>query len=185
MKIILLRHGKPSFELSGCVRADEVGQISHQYDLSGICDLPSEQIKQQASACNAVVCSPLPRSITSAEALGLGAVCRSDVLFREAEMPHFKTGSLVLPVMVWIALLRGLSVFGFSRNGESLSMVRQRADAAAVVLIGLAQCHESVVLVGHGMINHFIAKALLVCGWSEASKSGHGYWGCGAYHGVA
>ncbi len=53
-----------------------------------------------------------------------------------------------------------LWLFSFSKNGEFFKQAKNRARLAAEKLIALAQTHHDVLLVGHGFINHFIAKEL-------------------------
>lgn len=38
-----------------------------------------------------------------------------------------------------------------------------------------------VLLMGHGIINRFIAKELLATGWKEQTRPRTGYWGAGVY----
>jgi len=180
-EITLIRHGKPKFELEGKARSREVKEIIKSYDLSGISEEPPTVAKEKALTCKVAVCSDLCRSIESAKALGFTDPHKIDRLFREVAMPHFKSGSLKMSVNTWGALLRGMSVFGFSHNGESLSMAKKRAELAASALIEIAHNHESVLLVGHGFINYFIAKELLSRNWVGPSKPGGNYWEYGVY----
>lgn len=69
MRITLLRHGKPEFELKGSVPAKELAMIAKSYNLSGIAGLPPSDTVSAMKANNVVVCSHLPRSIESADAL--------------------------------------------------------------------------------------------------------------------
>jgi broad specificity phosphatase PhoE len=181
-KITLIRHGKPCFELTGKAQAKELQNIIKQYDLSGISDEPPQQSKEMAASCDVVVCSDFKRSIESAMALGFADVDLSDPMFREVALPHFKGGLLTMSVAAWSVLMRCLSVVGFSQQGESLSMAKNRAKKAASVLIDMAQHHDSVLLVGHGFINYFIAQELLARQWKGASKPGTSYWEYGVYH---
>ncbi|MEI8574055.1 hypothetical protein U737_12715 [Methylomonas sp. LW13] len=181
MEITLIRHGKPAFELKGKVKARDIGEIVSCYDLSGIADEPPEHAKQRASACHIAVCSDFIRSLESAKALGFADVLLSDPVFREIAVPHFKQGGLTMSVGAWGLLLRCLSTMGFSRNGESLAMAKQRAQVAASLLIDLAHEHQSVLLVGHGFVNYFIAQALLARNWVGPAKPGGGYWEYGVY----
>lgn len=176
-----MRHGKPTFELKGKVRSREIGEIISHYDASGITGKPPEESKLKALACNTAVCSDLTRSIESAKILGFEHIHLSDPIFREVATPHFKGGSFVLPVSAWGVILRCLSIFGFSRNGESLSIAKKRAKEAASVLIDIAHIHKMVLLVGHGFMNYFIAKELLSRNWVGPSKPGSGYWEYGIY----
>jgi broad specificity phosphatase PhoE len=182
MKITLIRHGKPTFELKGKAKARDVGEIISRYDLSGIADEPPESAKQRASACHVAVCSDFTRSLESAKALGFADILLSDPMFREIAIPHFKTGSLTMSVGAWGILLRCMSVIGFSRNGESLAMAKKRAQVAASTLIDMAHEHQRVLLVGHDFINYFIAQELLARNWVGPTKPGGGYWEYGVYH---
>ncbi len=181
MEITLIRHGESEVELKGKARSKEVSEILRSYDQSGITGSPPEHAIQKASNCNAVVCSDFLRSLQSAEALGVTDIHLSDPIFREVATPHFKGGSFTLPVSIWGVLLRSMSVFGFSRNGESISMAKKRAELASSALIELAHSHVSILLVGHGLINYFIAKELLSRKWSGPSKPGNKYWEYGVY----
>jgi hypothetical protein len=105
----------------------------------------------------------------------------TDPLFCESAIPHFGGGSVPLPVGTWVVVLRILWLLGFSRNGESLLDARRRAKLAAERLVELAEKHQNVLLVGHGFINHFIAKELQKSGWLGPSKPGKGFWGYGIY----
>ncbi|WAK02333.1 histidine phosphatase family protein [Methylobacter sp. YRD-M1] len=180
MEITLIRHGKPAFELKGRVKSRDVCEMIRRYDSSGIAG-PPEAAKQRASACKVAVCSDFIRSLESAKALGFNDILLSDPIFREIAVPHFKTGSFAMSASAWGVLLRYMSVFGFSQNGESLSMAKKRAQVAASALIDITHIHESVLLVGHGFINYFLAKELLSRSWTGPSKPGNGYWEYGVY----
>jgi broad specificity phosphatase PhoE len=181
LEITLIRHGKPAFELKGKARSRDICEIIRRYDSSGIAERPPDEVKQRALACSVAVCSDFIRSLESAKALGFNDILLSDPLFREIACPHFKTGSLTMSVSAWGVLLRYMSVFGFSQNGESLLMAKKRARVAASTLIDIAHTHQSVLLVGHGIINYFIAKELLSRHWVGPSKPGGSYWEYGVY----
>ena len=181
MRITLLRHGKPAFELKGNVSAKNLKEIAESYDLSGIVGAPPNEAITATKGNNCIVCSHLPRSIESAEALGYYQVCLKEPLFCETALPHFNNGSIPLPITFWVVVLRILWLFGFSQNGESITHAKKRAKYAAKKLIQLANEHQSVLLVGHGFINHFIAKELRKCGWLGPQKLSKGYWGYGIY----
>jgi broad specificity phosphatase PhoE len=181
MRITLLRHGKPTFELKGNVRAKDLSEIAKSYDLAGILGDPPRETVEAVQGNNKVVCSHLTRSIESAKALGYTELYLKEPLFCESAIPHFSRGSIPLPISVWVVILRLLWLFGFSRNGESFVSAKKRAKQAATTLVKLADEHQSVLLVGHGFINHFIAKELRKSGWLGPSKPGKGYWGYGVY----
>lgn len=181
MRITLLRHGKPAFELKGNAKAKDLGAIARSYDLSGIVDTPPRETVEAVRGGQLVVCSHLTRSIESAKALGFSVVHVEDALFCETAIPHFGRGSVPLPVAVWLMALRMLWLFGFSRNDESLADTRKRARQAAERLVRLAEEHRNILLVGHGLMNRFIAQELKKSGWRGPSAPGKGYWGYGIY----
>ncbi len=181
MQITLLRHGKPAFELNGTVQACELNKIAESYDLSGITGAPPNKTQHLSKTHNIVVCSNLPRSLQSAKALGVTKIHSTTPVFRETSIPYFSNGSLKLPVSVWIIVLRSLWYFGFSKNGESLIAAKTRAKHAAQELIQLAKQHESVLLVGHGFMNYFIAKELQSNNWLGPKKPARHYWGYSVY----
>lgn len=181
MRITLLRHGRPAFELKGNVRAKDLGTIARSYDLSGIVGIPPRETVAAIQGEPLVVCSHLARSIESAKALGFSEVHMKKPLFCETAIPYFGNGYVPLPVGVWVVVLRILWLFGFSRNGESLTKARKRARHAAARLAELAEEHQNILLVGHGFINHFIATELKKSGWLGPSKPGKGYWSYGIY----
>jgi len=181
MKITLLRHGRPEFQLAGNVKARDLGKIVTSYDMSGIVgDAPNDAI-ELTKEHNIIVCSDLHRSRQSTVALGVAEVYLATPLFNETIVPHFTSGSIKLPIGVWILVLRALWYMGYSRNGESLTATKERAKYAAQELIKLAQQFDRVLLVGHGFFNFFIARELLSNSWLGPAQPGRNYWGYGVY----
>jgi broad specificity phosphatase PhoE len=181
MPITLIRHGRPRYQLKGYAKARELPSIAKHYDAAGIHDTPPRMTVEVLSGYDIVVCSHLRRSLESASALGIKAVDVSDPLFAETVIPHFSRGPFVLPLAVWIVLLRILWLLGFTANGESLASARSRAEQAAERLIGMAQDDKHVVLVGHGLFNYLIAGVLLNNGWAGPKRPGRDYWEYGTY----
>ncbi len=181
MKIVLLRHGKPKVEFAGQVKACELHSWITAYNLSGINGKPPLKSIEMAQNCNAIICSDLPRSIQSATALGIDKILMIDSLFSEAGLPYPQWNSPRLPIKVWAILFRIFWFLGYSSNAESLRSAKQRARLAANKLIKMATEYESVLLVGHGFINRFIANALISSGWQGAVYSGNKYWAFEVY----
>lgn len=181
MQITLLRHGRPSFELKGTLRASELRDTKAAYDASSIINTPDQAVIDHAVCHNIAVCSHLPRAISSARALGIDKIHVTDSLFREADLPYFDGGHIRLPIDGWVTLYRLLSLFGFAHNGESMRDTKRRAGDAALRLIELATEHQSVLLVGHGFINLFIAKVLLADNWRGPTRPGSNFWDFSVY----
>lgn len=180
MNIILLRHGKPDVSLKGLLNAVEIKQLVAAYQLSTIQDAPPKYLYEQFNNYY-VVCSDLPRSLKSANKIGFSQADYKDGLFSEADLPHFDQSKLRLPVTVWVIVLRVMWIFGFKKNGESFKQAKSRAQRAAIKLIALAEEHENIILVGHGLMNRLIAKQLSRLNWRGPVSPGKKYWQFGRY----
>ncbi|MHB9031198.1 MAG: histidine phosphatase family protein, partial [Candidatus Latescibacterota bacterium] len=121
MRVILVRHGKPALPKITRFKAREFRRMIELYDSSGIEELhePPRELIAIAQSCGAVVCSNLPRSVKSAEALGVGRIHLSDEMFRECGLPYAQWPLLKLSPYVWVGIFRALWFMGFSSNSES------------------------------------------------------------------
>lgn len=181
MKIVLMRHGKPDFDFSRRISADDFARIANEYDTAQLADTPPVAAITIARQCQAVVCSDLIRSPLSAQALGCKDVALTSPLFRESPLPYPDSGSFRLSLTTWAVLLRIAWLLGYSRNAESFRGARQRAQEATWHLADLAVEHGSVLLVGHGVMNRLLAKALRKQGWQETLTPGSSHWSFGVY----
>jgi broad specificity phosphatase PhoE len=116
------------------------------------------------------------RAIESAVLVAPDRPLVSDPLFDEAGIPTAIELRLALAPVHWDAIARVAWMLGWSSGVESASEARRRAARAANHLAGLAWTHGSVALVGHGMLNTLIARALGRDGWIRAG-SPRAYWG--------
>ena len=181
MQITILRHGIPDFKWDRSVRGSDFRELEHAYDSAGIVGVPPAVTDRLASEHELVVCSDLPRSTASADALGVETIHISSAKFREMNLPYFNRAPIKLPLKVWVVILRTLWFIGFSRNTESFRTAKARAKAASDHLIELAMKHESVLLVGHGFLNHYIAQELRTKNWAGPRSPGKKYWEFGTY----
>ena len=167
MRIVILRHGLPDLPAEMKIRACELRQWIDIYNSAGVNkkQTVSGQSIAIAASCNVVVCSNLPRSIQSAETLGVKHIEFSDSLFREMDLPHANWNSPRFSPYTWTAFFRLLWFLGYSANVESFHSSKIRAIAGARKLAQIAEQRESVLFIGHGLINYFIAKELLSNGW--------------------
>ena len=180
MEIILLRHGNPEVELKGYIYSNELKNLTLTYAESGVKDFPPETLKDRFNS-HFVVCSNLERSIQSAKRLSFKQIHLSDVLFKESDIPYFDQSIIKLPVMTWLVILRIMWLFGFNKNGESIKQAKNRAKHASNKLIELAEKHERVILIGHGLMNRLIAKQLNYKNWKGPVSPGKRYWEFGIY----
>ncbi len=185
MHITLLRHGKPDFEWERSIKGADLRQIEKEYDTSSIVGNPPEETLGLVNQHQCVVCSDFPRSIQSAKALGADAIHVSSDLFREMNPPYFDNASIYAPIKMplkyWVIVLRGLWFLGFSQNTESFSNAKARARQASDKLIELAGEHHGVLFVGHGFLNHYVAKELLRRNWTGPRSPGNKYWDYATY----
>ncbi len=183
MEIVLLRHGKPDIDTSGKVSASDFGKWVMEYDQAGIDKIftPTKEAYERAELCSFTVCSTLPRSIKSAEALNIDVLDMVSHLFRECEMPYANWKFPKLSKMSWSILFRILQLAGYSSNAESYKAIKNRAEMCASQLAELSKENESILFIGHGTIIWFIHKQLLRMGWSGPQKAAREYWEYGVY----
>lgn len=182
MKIVLLRHGRTSLLTWPWVRGGELGSWIDAYDSAGISDMrPPDKALLIAGQCKVLVTSDLLRTVESARVLGAERPMISNELFREAGLPYGPMTFLKMPPHVWALWFRFLWSFGFKNNGDSIRAFRNRARSAAMLLISLAHKYSSVLLVGHGLINRYIACELLSAGWDGPERTKIRHWGFTEY----
>lgn len=183
MQIVLMRHGKPKINKHLRLNAAEFCAWVEEYNASGIDTelTPPPRAIEQAIQCAVTVCSHLPRSLESARALGIGHIGVCDPTFREMDMPHIKWRFPKLPLSMWLVLFRLAWAFGYSTNVESFKAAKERARRCAEHLADLASAHGSVLFVGHGSLNWFIAKHLKSMGWLCSEKPPRKYWEYSVY----
>ena len=182
MQITILRHGKPDFEWKRSIKGSDFIKIEKEYDSSGIIGIPPENTLDLVGKHKCIVCSDFPRSIQSAKALGAESICLSSPIFREMNPPYFDNLPFKMPLKYWVIVLRGLWFLGLSKNTESISTAKKRAKRASEKLIKLANQYDSVLFVGHGFLNHYIAKELLKSNWHGSKNPGKKYWEFGIYN---
>lgn len=183
MKIVLLRHGMPDISTHKRIRANEIPAWIEKYNAAGLISShrPTSEAIKVANQCNVVVCSDLRRSIESAHTLGLQDIHYIETIFREMNLPYSIFHSPKLPPVLWLVFFRILWSFGYSSNGESLREAKLRASNCASRLKEIAHTNESVIFVGHGFVNRYIAKELLHNGWQGPASPGLRYWDFGVY----
>ncbi|KAB2962227.1 histidine phosphatase family protein [Zoogloea sp.] len=184
MQIVLMRHGKPEIDKHLRLNAMEFGAWVEKYNAAAIdaeCKPPQAAI-EQAKQSTFIVCSNLTRSLESAKTIGIGRLGLSDPMFREMEMPHAEWHFPKLSVLAWSVIFRLAWAFGYSAGVESFKAAKERARNCAEHLASLASVHGTVLFVGHGSLNWFIAKNLKKMGWLCAGKPPRRYWEFSVYH---
>ena len=81
------------------------------------------------------------------------------------------------------SIISHILVIRIFKKLESKRDIKLRVTKAAQYLIKLVEEHDSVILIGHGIMNRFLVKELLKTGWKlEASPNARNiisnkYWG--------
>jgi broad specificity phosphatase PhoE len=186
LEIVLARHGRPKLQQWSWITPREFGNWILAYDEAGVFDASiPEPLREKAIRCGRIVSSPLPRCVRSAEALAPLQTVNSEEVFREAGLLHAMWGFPWLPPSVWTVLFRAAWFCGYSANSESLGLARSRARTAATRLIELAQEHQSVFVMGHGIMTALIAKELVEKRWVGPKRPAHGHWQFSVYRRTA
>lgn len=183
MKIVLLRHGKPQMPHFERMTGSEFRQWVVTYNSVSLDkDVPAPPSAITVSeSCKVAICSTLNRSIESSTALGLESRVVIAPEFVEASLPSYDVLNLRFSEKFWLVFFRVMWFFGYSPNCESYSACKCRAKECANRLVEAAKESESVVFVGHGILNRLIAKQLLKDGWHGSTKISRQYWRFSVY----
>ena len=175
-----MRHGKPLLTQTDWIAPIKMEQWIEHYNLSEVetDGIPINSLKL-ASSASCIVASTSSRALSSVQALGRTASV-ADSMFCEAQLPFALWRFPRLSPFIWAAFFRLLWFFGYSQNSESIQVTKTRAKAAALKLISLAE-KGPVLLVGHGIMNHLIAKELIALGWSSSTRQESKYWSTSVY----
>lgn len=170
-----MRHGRPV--LDGPRWRSPAGMAAWiaAYDASEVdpASVPPASVELAARARH-VVCSDLPRALSSVRALGVEPTA-IDAIYREAQLPTLGWDFPRLPDTLHACCLRLLWALGFSAGVESLGLARARARCAGLTLVALAATGR-VLLLGHGVMNRLIVGELVKLGWTSSERQGSGYW---------
>jgi broad specificity phosphatase PhoE len=178
MKIVLLRHGKPRLPSFGKMTGSEFSNWISSYNAAPLdieCLPPSESINI-SERCNTAICSTLVRSMESSERLGLNTKVEVSSDFIEAALPSYNIFNLRFSEKFWLVTFRVSWFIGYSPNTESYSEAKLRAKKCSDKLVETARGNESVIFVGHGILNRLISKELKSCGWQGPVKTNSKYW---------
>ena len=182
MEIVLARHGRPGLDQGSWITPHEVAEWVRAYNESGVVlGDPPRDVCAKAGGCGAILSSPLTRCVESARALAPSRDIVTQEALREAGLPYPSWGFPRLPPSVWIVLFRLAWFLGYSGNSESVAMAKSRARGAATRLIEIAGEHQSVFVMGHGIMTALIVKQLIEMGWVGPKRPAHGYWQFSVY----
>ncbi len=167
MQIVLVRHGRPAHSAAPWSTPAGMKTWVERYNAAKIAtDERPETLVQLAGSVGVVLCSSLLRCVESRSCLSCECCHEPDPLFAEAHLPYPDWPIPLMPSRVWRIAFRTAWFCGFANHTEHVDGSTQRASAAADKLIQLAEAHDSVLLMGHRIMNMLIAKQLRKRGWS-------------------
>jgi len=175
MKIILIRHGKPTSADSPTLNASEYTKWIQRYNFSDVSESSRPLSINNKLTSFYLISSHFNRAIHSTEIYTGRKPDEVSSLFKEMDIPRYKLPFKLKP-MTWVYLCRVLWMFGLKGSFESYRLAKKRAELAAEQLITLAQEKGNVVLFGHGYMNLHIRRILIKQGWSLSDKS-NDFWG--------
>ena len=183
MEIVLARHGKPKLDRRAWVTPRQMAEWIRRYNSSDVLttEVPPAALKK-AEECGIVASSTLRRCVQSAQRVAPNREIATEQVFCEAGLPHSRWGFPPLPLPAWFFIFRVAWFWGYSANAEPLSGAKARARSAAAKLAELAEQHQSVFVVGHGIMTMLIARQLLLLGWRGPKRPANGYWRYSVYH---
>ena len=178
MQIVLVRHGKPGAVSAAPITGHGIGEWVRRYNDVGITrELPPPAVvRELAASARCVVASDLPRARESAAWISASKDVRVDPDLREAVLPESLGMSIRLSPGAWIVLARVAWLLNWCESDETMAVTRERAERVADRLAALAAEHGSVLAVGHGMFNRFVASQLRRRGWRGPRRLPHRYW---------
>lgn len=176
MRIALIRHGRPDINRDRKITPRELSTWLTDYRLANVTSSPAGHAIEAATSSEWIVCSQLVRSIDSAKMLGVDPHVKES-LFDEVGLPSLSSTYPLMRAGTLSVIARCLWHVGLSTGCENRRKAKARAQLCALRLHELASRHNSVALVGHGMLNILIAQRLRRVGWSSSvAMPWQGYW---------
>jgi len=186
VKIVLARHGKPDWDfrtlipghgLAAWLRGEKDAPLDPR-------DRPGAELEQLARQATCLIATPLRRSLESARLLAPSITPIVDAHFQEPDLPCAIRSELRLSPDLWAGLARTAWFCGWSAGVEPFKAARARASKAAAVLSARAEA-GIVVVVGHGLMNVFIARQLRRSGWRGPRLPLQRHWAFDVYEQTA
>lgn len=177
--ILLVRHGEPEGAIGPWLDYDAYVQLARNYRESRLkmTSQPPTRLVARVQTASLVINSGLPRTRETTERLGVAltaSVERPEMEEVQLPLPPWLPGQLSMTV--WYLARRLLWEVGLG-DGEHRSAAARRAASNAVGLAAEAHNHGVVALIGHGMMNSMVSRALRQSGWVGERLRAWPYWG--------
>lgn len=161
-QIYLYRHAPVHFD-NARIPASKFRDAVTRYDHDPVAPTNPSPIH-----CRTVLTSNLRRSHDTAIAL-FGRVDMASPLLREAALPDLPRVPISAKPTTFFAIARVLWLLGRKTQCEGVTAFRNRVADAADLVMRTAQDHGPICVVGHGIMNRALAKALVKHGFVAAT----------------
>jgi broad specificity phosphatase PhoE len=174
---VLARHGKPRGDRKVKITWREYIDWWADYDRSGLMEgqTPPPELIAAAAQADVILCSTLPRSIETAQAIAGGKPVTADAIYIEAPLPPPPVPGRRKPRR-WGVYARVSWWLGRAQGGETRAQAEARAEAAAASLHARALRGDNVMLCAHGWFNRMMRPVLFAWGWRCVHDGGDKYW---------
>lgn len=182
-RIILIRHGQPALPLSPRATHHEFRAYIDAYEAAGLdpSSLPPRELADLVRELESVFTSGRPRAHESARLLAPHAALIADPLFAEAPLASPRIPLIRMRVPKWAVMARILWHAGYHPEIEDYPAARQRAAAAADILMDRVRDGGAVALVAHGYFNAMIGRQLRKRGFHRTGSHRVRYWNAVIY----
>lgn len=154
--LYLYRHAAVDFDTTGRVAFRDFRALVDAYNAAPLVNfLPQQPVPR----CDFIITSSLRRSPDTAMEI-FGYMDVHDGVFREAELPDLPNLPFRAKPKTLFALARILWFLGRRKNCESRDRFYARVDRAAMLIVRASDEHPCIALIGHGVMNHFLKRAL-------------------------
>lgn len=178
-----MRHGRPDLDASTPLNSHRFPDWLDAYREAPLRDeAPPASAIAMARQTRCIICSDLRRSIESARRLRPDIEAVIDAGLGEMAMPHGHIPLLKLSARGWARLFRIAWLLGYAAGaGENRKQGSARARLGAERMTELCRLHGSLLFVGHGVFNRFLAHELRRSGWQGPANPGRQHWSWAEY----
>lgn len=165
-KILLIRHAKPVIDYSACTykqARDRLNDynITNKLDFNGFESLNNALLGAIISDNAPIIyTSSLSRAIETANFIFNPWQLSAQInpIFSEFDLNIINVPLVKFTVKTWFLISRLAWFAGVSNYAKSIKQEINRSKAAACILEQHYLQNQTVIVVGHGLINHFIAN---------------------------
>lgn len=183
LKVILIRHGRPALDIAPRTSHRGFRDYIDAYEQAGLDpeDAPPEELQDLVFELERVFTSDRKRAHESARILAPHAELVIDPLFVEAPLASPGIPVVRMRVPKWAVVARVLWHAGYHPEIEGYRRARERASAAADILIEDAKKHGAAALVAHGYFNFLIGRELGRRGLTKTGAHRARFWNAVVY----